>query len=292
MNANYYEILEIPSDADDREIKRAYHRLARELHPDKAASPEEARKVEDRFALVSAAYNALKDPDKRAEYNKTAKGSSKANGNGAAAPPPGSTAASRVLNAPRGRAAGGVVGAGPSAPGASPSPAPQANGAANAKPAAMITPERIAIAQKAFARGMQFCKDGNHSKAIDFFEAAIQNNDQEAIYHARLAMSLIREKRSATRAIDAAQRAIDLDPYNLEHKFNLAFIYETIESKTNAVRIYEEILKWDNGNQRAKLAMQELHRNKRAPFGLSFGGGGNGSGEGGLMQKLLGRFKK
>src|SRR5262245_2732099 len=69
MSVNYYEILEIPTDADIREIKRAYHRLARELHPDKAPTPEEASKVEERFALVSAAYNTLKDAQKRADYD-------------------------------------------------------------------------------------------------------------------------------------------------------------------------------------------------------------------------------
>ena len=111
-------------------------------------------------------------------------------------------------------------------------------------------------------------------------------------------MTLIRDRRSATRAIDAAQRAIDLDPYNMEHKFNLALIYETIGSTSNAQRIYEEILRWEADNQRAKLALMALQK-RRGPFG--FGGGktakpaaapnGN-SASGGLMatlKRLLGR---
>ena len=274
MTVNYYEILEIPSDADEREIKKAYHRLARELHPDKASSPEEARKVEERFAAVSAAYNALKDPEKRSELNRNmAKGAQGPSAGGGPIP----TATARVMNVSRGRA-NAAEGASESA---------QAGG--GAKPAVGITPERVAIAQKAFARGMQFFKENNLPKAISFFEAAIQNNDQEAFYHARLAMALIKERRSATRAIDAAQKAIDLDPYNLEHKFNLAFIYETIGSKSNATRIYKDILRWDADNPRAKTAVAAL-KHRRGAFGLGLGKSADGAG--GILQRLLGRFKR
>ena len=43
VKIDYYEILEIPGDADERMIKKAYYRLARELHPDKASSRDEAK---------------------------------------------------------------------------------------------------------------------------------------------------------------------------------------------------------------------------------------------------------
>src|SRR5690606_31832816 len=103
-------------------------------------------------------------------------------------------------------------------------------------------------------------REGNFAKAIDFFEAAIQNNDGEAIYHARLASAVIQARRSATRAINAAQRAIELDPYNLEHKFTLAHVFETIGSKSNAEKIYEDILRWDQGNPRAQACLANLKR--------------------------------
>ena len=61
MARDYYGILGIPTDAGPDEIKRAYRRLARELHPD--VNPDAA--AQERFAEVSAAYEVLSDPEKR-----------------------------------------------------------------------------------------------------------------------------------------------------------------------------------------------------------------------------------
>ena len=58
---DYYRILGVASDAGPDEIKRAYRRLARELHPD--VNPDPA--AQERFAEVSAAYEVLSDPEKR-----------------------------------------------------------------------------------------------------------------------------------------------------------------------------------------------------------------------------------
>jgi molecular chaperone DnaJ len=58
---DYYGTLGVAQDAGPDEIKRAYRRLARELHPD--VNPDPA--AQDRFAEVSAAYEVLSDPEKR-----------------------------------------------------------------------------------------------------------------------------------------------------------------------------------------------------------------------------------
>src|SRR5579884_4057146 len=60
---DYYKVLGVSATATDKEITRAYRKLAKQYHPD--ANPGS----EERFKEISAAYDVLGDPDKRKEYD-------------------------------------------------------------------------------------------------------------------------------------------------------------------------------------------------------------------------------
>lgn len=62
---DYYKILGIDKNASEKEIKNAYRRLARKLHPD--VNPE--KKSQEQFKQVNEAYEVLSDPDKRKKYD-------------------------------------------------------------------------------------------------------------------------------------------------------------------------------------------------------------------------------
>ena len=62
---NYYEILGVPKDAAQSEIKSHYRQLVKELHPDKSKNYDSDKMVE-----INKAYEVLSDKDRRARYDK------------------------------------------------------------------------------------------------------------------------------------------------------------------------------------------------------------------------------
>jgi curved DNA-binding protein len=67
---DYYSVLEVSPEATPEEIKRAYRKLARKTHPDLNPGPD----AEAAFKDASEAYDVLKDPETRAEYDAMRKG--------------------------------------------------------------------------------------------------------------------------------------------------------------------------------------------------------------------------
>lgn len=63
---DYYETLNVPRNASENEIKKAYRKLALQHHPDRNAGNKVA---EEKFKELSEAYEVLNDPDKRRQYD-------------------------------------------------------------------------------------------------------------------------------------------------------------------------------------------------------------------------------
>jgi chaperone protein DnaJ len=69
---DYYEILGVPKTADERELKKAFHKLSLKWHPDKNP-PEKHEEATEAFKKISEAYEVLSDGDKRKRYDQFGK---------------------------------------------------------------------------------------------------------------------------------------------------------------------------------------------------------------------------
>jgi molecular chaperone DnaJ len=63
---DYYKVLDVPKNASNKEIKKAYRKLAMKHHPDRSKSPD----AEEKFKEISEAYAVLSDKEKRMQYDR------------------------------------------------------------------------------------------------------------------------------------------------------------------------------------------------------------------------------
>jgi len=72
MAKDYYQILEVPRDANEEQLKRSYRQLAQKWHPDKhQQGSKEQVEAAEKFKEISEAYSVLSDPEKKANYDLT-----------------------------------------------------------------------------------------------------------------------------------------------------------------------------------------------------------------------------
>ncbi|QIK79402.1 molecular chaperone DnaJ [Sphingomonas piscis] len=82
VETDYYELLGVERTADDRTLKAAYRKLAMEYHPDRQGGCKDS---EAKFKAINEAYDCLKDPQKRAAYDRFGKAAFQ-NGGGGGSP--------------------------------------------------------------------------------------------------------------------------------------------------------------------------------------------------------------
>ena len=228
MQKDYYQILGVRPDASEKEIRHAYYALAKKLHPDKAKNNEKQSDNELKLAVISEAYNVLKDPARRKDYDETLKKKSIESKKPSSKPqktePPPTLSTSTSQSFPTDMKSAGTQ---------------------------QYADQRVNIAKRAYQKGLMAFQQKEYSKAIEFFEASIKNDDTSAEYYSHLAQACLLAKKGFNKAIDCCQQAIHLDPYNVDHKLILGKIYETVGSCSMALKAYQDVLRWDAQNKKA-----------------------------------------
>src|SRR5678809_687318 len=77
--ADFYSVLEVERTASDDDIKKAYRKLAMKYHPDRNNGAKDA---EERFKSITEAYDVLRDPQKRAVYDRYGEAGLRSGGGG------------------------------------------------------------------------------------------------------------------------------------------------------------------------------------------------------------------
>lgn len=102
-----FVVLELPRDANGTSIKAAWRRLARENHPDLATDPVAARRATRRMAEINAAYEQLRDPERREAARRASTAAESGSSRNGATPP---FTKARPKSTPRARADRPVTG--------------------------------------------------------------------------------------------------------------------------------------------------------------------------------------
>jgi len=193
--SDYYQMLGVTPSASAAEIRKAYALLARERHPDRFTDPAEKRRAETAFQEITAAFNALMNPDRRREYDET-----------------------RHRPQPR-------------------------------------TPEEVAT--DAFERAQPALEAGQLEEAITLLQTAVHHAPGEAAYHAALGRALGRVPAFAREAVQALERATQLEPRNAAAFADLAVVLARQGLKLRAQKALETALRLSPRDARlARLAAE------------------------------------
>src|SRR5436309_6319245 len=112
-------------------------------------------------------------------------------------------------------------------------------------------------AEEYYRRGLEAEKDGNHEKAVEFYERALNENPdhENAAFH----LALLYDRRADdAKAIELYERVCTSPPVHLNALMNLAVLYEDNNHYDEAHRCLDAILRTDPNHSRARLYMKDV----------------------------------
>jgi curved DNA-binding protein CbpA len=227
---NYYEIIDLPPEADANEIKLAYYALARRYHPDRfhiqSGTPQHAR-ISSAFAQVTQAYETLTDPNTRSAYDAALERSRRFSG------------AAR-------RKASGV------------------SGSTDGFEFAGASDVEFEEAGQCFREGFQALQTGQLQVALAQLATAARLAPRDARYRAHYGRALAAGEQTRRLAESELQAAVKLEPSNPKYRTMLAEYYFDLNFHRRAQTELQRALALDpnNGKGRALLRKIEAARRK------------------------------
>ncbi|HEV7395413.1 MAG TPA: DnaJ domain-containing protein, partial [Pyrinomonadaceae bacterium] len=222
---NHYEVLKINPGAPPREIKNAYHSLARHYHPDRfhelAGTSLHAR-LESAFARITQAHEALSNPDTKATYDAKIDALKRV---GYSQP---------VINEPI-RSEGSNENS---------------------------TVDNARIAEQRFQEGISALKLGETNTATAALSAAARLAPNQSKYRAYYGKALAGHPQTKRLAEAELQAAVKLDPANASYRVLLASLYSDLGFWRRAINELERALSLDSKNVEARRMLQSLESKK------------------------------
>jgi curved DNA-binding protein CbpA len=123
-------------------------------------------------------------------------------------------------------------------------------------------PQRIQ-AVNAFRQGVLSLGRGNPSRALLYFEAAVQYDKSKAIYRSYYGLSLARARRQFDRAEEECRKAIGAEIFNPDLYVNLGLVYKLMGDEERALEQFREALNWDSEHSRARSELEAITREKK-----------------------------
>src|SRR5438874_9474788 len=112
-------------------------------------------------------------------------------------------------------------------------------------------------AEEYYKRGLDAEKEGNHEKAVEFYERALNENPDHEMSAFHLAVLYDRRAEDA-KAIELYERICTSPPVHLNALMNLAILYEDNNHYEEAYRCLDAVLRTDPNHERARLYMKDV----------------------------------
>lgn len=218
MDVNPYEILEVKPGATAEDVKSAYHRLAKQWHPDRFTG-EQKTLAEQRFRLLTEAFNMLKNVVPRAADLPPAASSS------GMLPPAAGTTAIPASASPRATV--------PSSP-VPPPVSPVATGSIK-----LDTAPQATGVQDWFNKAKASFERKNPQEALGFIQYALKLENEKYDFHALHAKILDTLGTDKRGLVGALEQCLRLNPKDVDSAIKLAETYQGIGMYARATRYWE-----------------------------------------------------